>query len=654
VSELLRFVGLVALLLVGSAGWGSACVSVLRRLGWGEARTVLRPPLQLALGIAVFLAVGGFLVAVDAAWFWVLLGWHVAGVVLAGARLSTLARTGGLPRLPPALSSAATVAAAAFVGLLSLGVGIGFAVNNPNDDDPAYIYFAQRLLHTGGLVDPFNFRRVTSYGGSTLYQSLFLRVTGVDSLRGFEYCFAALVLVAVAVGTLERRWLPLGTVLIGAGLFVGYAVGPVRNLSATFSVAVLALSAWQLLGHVRPAPEADQPLLYVVLGLDLAALASLRFYFVIPVGFAVVAALYVVRRGAWVRPLGVVIGTGVVGLVGWAAASWRASGTPFFAVAGGNFVTSVPNGGNPLLHGVGTYARLFWAAFRYDGVGLVAVAAVVVGVGHLLASRQRARPMVVLVFAGLGCLLELAVLTYLFSGSDVNDRVRFEAPATLACGLLLIDALWPLRRRAGQPAAAAPARAGGGGLPWARLAPAATLVLLLAVVGELFGGNGTTVRQAVASDSRAGYRVLTGRAGFHDPYAADEAAYRQLDAMVPHGARLLVAVNQPALLDYGTYSFATLDVPGYTSPPPHLPLFSGAQDQVSYLRRLGFDYIVAESPNAIGFYGEGQWLNEIRVQGYYYRAWAVYFLNWDQTVRTLETDRRYQVRYAGPLALIRI
>ncbi|HTZ10710.1 MAG TPA: hypothetical protein VMB72_16675, partial [Acidimicrobiales bacterium] len=154
-AEGLSYLGIVVLLVAGSGGWGNAVVRALRRLGWEAAPAVVRPPLQLSLGMALFLAVGGVLVALDLAWFWVLVAWHLIGLALLGRALLDVARRRAWPRLPPLVSSVALGAVAIVVILLSLAYGVTVSVDNMNDDDGAYIYLAQRLLHTGGMIDPF-------------------------------------------------------------------------------------------------------------------------------------------------------------------------------------------------------------------------------------------------------------------------------------------------------------------------------------------------------------------------------------------------------------------------------------------------------------------------------------------------------------------
>src|ERR1700722_3553564 len=97
VTESLKFSGLVALLFLGAGGWGTAAVAALVRAGWEEARAEIGPALQVVVGVCLFLAVGGVLVAADLARFGVLLAWHLVGVGLLVTRAGVVG--GALRRL---------------------------------------------------------------------------------------------------------------------------------------------------------------------------------------------------------------------------------------------------------------------------------------------------------------------------------------------------------------------------------------------------------------------------------------------------------------------------------------------------------------------------------------------------------------------------
>ena len=68
--------------------------------------------------------------------------------------------------------------------------------------------------------------------------------------------------------------------------------------------------------------------------------------------------------------------------------------------------------------------------------------------------------------------------------------------------------------------------------------------------------------------------------------------------MIPRGAKVLSAVETPELLDMSKFSVSTLDFPGANSPAPGIPLGGTPTELMKYLKKLGYSYIVAQSPNS--------------------------------------------------------
>jgi hypothetical protein len=650
---------LLALLFLGTWGWGWAALCALRRAGWKTADEILGPPLQILVGMALFLSVGGFLVALDIAKFGVLLGWHVIGVGFLAPRVPALVGRAAAAGSRSWLRAGAMAVVGSVLVFLALGQAMGIQLYNPYDDDAAYVYLAKRLLSTGGLADPFNLRRLTSYGGSALYQSMFLQATGNASLRGFELMFALGVVLVVAVGTAKRRWLITGTLLLGVGLIVGDGIGPIVNLSPEFSVAALSLGVFVLLRWVPLQNEQDQTFLYVVIGLLLAAILALRFYFLISVVLAVVVVMVTLRGRRCLRGLLIMAASSVVASIGWAAALQRSSGTPLFPLFGGNYNKSWPSGNDPTLHGVSDFVRRYVNAFNGYRIGWVSLVAVVIALIYLGLTRREPARMIVLLGAALGCFFQMAVISRAFSGSAPVDVIRFIAPSTLACGLLAIDTLWPERktrqeRQTARAAVAASAPTSFPGLRRPLVTVPVRVVLALAVALVIFGASFRSYRHGVAQSVHLGAKILNGSMVIGDRYAFFEKEFRTVNSLVPRGAKVLAAVDRPALLDYSNYTFATLDSPGAVSPGSHMPYFEGAAAKVKYLRDLGYSYIVADSPAEIGLYHFRFLLHQLHQPVYFSREQASYNIDWQSTVTSLENSGRYHVQHAGELSLIRI
>jgi len=673
-AESLKFLALVALLLLGSGGWGTTTVAALRRAGWEGARDEIGPPLQVVLGVALFLAVGGFFVAFQVAWLSLLLFWHFLGVALLLARLAWVARAPITITWNSVVAVAATTAAGLVLILMSLGTALGasslpsysLGAYNPYDDDAAYVYLAKKLIDTGGLIDPFNLRRLTGYGGSTLYHSIFFGVSGNSSLRGFEFMFAALLLVLVAVWDTRRRWLAVSVLFVGLGVLLGHGAGPIANLSPDYSVAVLSLATYQLLRKIPDIASPEQPLRYVIIGVLLAGILTLRVYFITAVVIATLIVIISIRGRRSIKGLAIITGTSAVAISGWAVALLRSSGTPLFPLIAGNYNTSSPSGADPSVHGFRAYAQLFLDAFNGYDVGAISLVCGVLAVSCLVFTTWQRRRMLVLFAASVGSLVQLAVLTYIFVGADTSDIVRWQAPSTLAVGLLAINTLLPRRdrERTGRSTGRLPSSQRVPTVPTLstsllhfhrRVATAIVmLVLLLGVSSLTFGDSISVFAHDTSSSLQLGRRVLQRSLGLADRYGSLRKEYSQLNSMVPQGARVLAAVDYPALLDGAKYDLATLDEAGSASPPPHMPFFRGATAKVRYLRHLGYQYIVVDSPNSPGLYQLGPFLDVFRIPVYFIRAQVPYYIDWWSTVFSLEKSGRYSVRHAGQLSLIKI
>jgi hypothetical protein len=374
------------------------------------------------------------------------------------------------------------------------------------------------------------------------------------------------------------------------------------------------------------------------------------------------------------RALLIIGGTSLVCSAGWAIALYRSSGSPL--PTGGNYNPSYPGGGTPFIS-ASIIASKVWAVFNSYGVGQLALLSTLVAAGYLLFTTRQSKRMLVLLCASLGCILQLVFVTYAFSGSVLGDVARFIAPSSFACGLFAIDTLWPTRpirfhlagdekaspRQMRTRAAIVHGTQFRVGL-YIRSRPVlpVTISLLVALMFLSFGnlpqkffsaGSFVTASSGIQR-VKSGALVLVGSTGFADRYdSAIQSEYLRLNARIPQGARVLVAVEDPSLLDLSKFHFATLDIPGAVSPPPHMPYFHGAFAKVAYLRHLGYQYIVSEYPPSSGdLYGD--WPEFLLSTAYFRRAYATYFADWQSTVTGLENSHHYNVTYFGGIALIDI
>jgi hypothetical protein len=566
VNEQIRIVLVVALLGFGSYGWGALLLG-----GLGGSRRTPRDgdptrreiateasqpshalglqvpgdswPVTVVVGMAAFLGVAGVLVATNSARIGPLVGFHLIGVVLAlvaCARGVRRRERSGRSRIRQGTAVVLWALYGAATTVAALAASASFVLNI-NDDDPAYLYFAQRLLSTGGLIDPFNNRRITSYGGASVYQAIFLRIAGNESLQAFDLVFGALLLIALVVGA-------------------------------------------------------------------------------------------------------------VVGLGGWAVALNRSSRTPLFPIVRGNF------SGHPAAIEPGItaafYLRLLGRLLAQDGTGLLVAAAVAVGVWMVLRRPRNSVEAVVTLTVAIGCAVGCALNALFFSSSQLFDVTRYTAPTDLAGGLLALDLLWREPQRptttageTGAPRHLPP----GGDRRWALVNGGFVVVaILVAVVGSV----PTTVKASVRGDLQA-LRAAAKVSGIPDRYAQLRPEYAKLNAAIPTGARVISAVDFPALLDFTKFDVTTLDLPGVASSPPGMPFFKGPAAQLTYLQNAGFTFLAYSSPNGLGLYEAAQWLNTVRSPIYYSRELALYMLDW-LTLPPYLAQEGYTSFTFGDLTLVQI
>jgi hypothetical protein len=398
-----------------------------------------------------------------------------------------------------------------------------------------------------------------------------------------------------------------------------------------------------------------------VVGVFLAAILALRCYYLMSVAAAVVFVLVALRGRRSIRGFLITAGAAAAASLGWVVALARSSGTPLFPVVLGNYNKTWPSGNDPTLSGIRAYVRHFQIAFNSLHIGWVCIVAIVIALVYLIFRAGDPIRAIVLLGAGLGCLVQMAVISTAFSGSALVDVVRFIAPSTLACGLLAMDALWPTpETQSADPSGHATIQAAHAGAPSVVLARRVLMgipvrvALILVVAAIAFGPSLRQYAHQTNTSLHLAANVLRGSIPLPDRYAPVEGAYSVFNSFIPRGARVLAAVDTPALLDYSRYSFATLDSPGAVSPPPHMPFFQGADAKVTYLRHLGYDYIAAESPAQFGLYRFRFLLQLLRSPEYFSREQAPYNIDWQSTVTSLETSGNYEVRTSGNLSLIRI
>ena len=627
------------IVLVALVGWGAAASRALHHFTGIDAGGFAD---RLALGIAVVLTIAGIAVAMDAASSSVLLGIIGTGVVLAAADLTAVAvrvRRWRVSHVVLWFSGGVTVV---LVLLFTMWRTAHFPWNTC-DDDTAYLYLARRLLVRGDLFDPLNNRRLTSLGGMSALHALFL-VRLPDAFLPLVDMFLGSVLMLAALWqTARRRWswwgLTAGLVVIIAPTILGGG-----NTSPTFLPA--ALTVVVLMHVLRLRTEAGdvraQAGHAVVIGMLTGTLTTLRPQFGAPV--AVLAAVFALwpplGRVLAVRA-GAMLGAALAVVSGWAVASWRAVATPLFPLLSGNLDPKWPSEG--VRTSPPTIGGIVRRTFHAPNAWLCGMAALI-GVGVLLANLYGRREGVGYYRAG----LQLAVVAHVIAFGwvaalviewwdvgAVSTWTRFSGPVFFPAVVV------PLVVMTAAPAP--PDRL-------VRLSSAVALALVVLVALPPPVGTARGLRE-FASETVRGNVLRTLRA---DRYRTDRPLYTAVASLVGPRAKVIAAVDEPHLLLHTGSTFHTIDIPGSTSPSPHMPSLAGYGPKLAWLRDRGYQYVVAVRPDSSAcLYNRGLWQKNIS-HGGLYGSWAPYALDWDDFVDGLTNDKNLHAVSDGKLVVVQL
>jgi len=565
------------------AGWGTI-VTRAARAGDPDAGT------RAALGAAGYLAVAGVLVAAGVASrpaILALIGVGFAGFawreVTAPVAIWHRVRDGlGFVRANPALG----VFAGVLVGLACVRMAGAVAAldRNPWDDDLAYTPLVKRLLDTGNLVEPFSFRRLGAYGGQTALAALgaargtLANVHLIDKGLGFGVALLAMVGYARERST-QRMWLAL------IGLVVLVLPDTAINTASYWTGVVAFLALYR--SAVR-----EQ---WSLVGLTAAATCTLRQNFLAAV-VVFVASVMIARlvtlartmpmRSAWRterRGWAMIAGVAMAVIVPWWIAAYESSHTFLFPIFDGTW-----NHELSLQPAVSTWPQEleFFVTCCLETSPIVVIPILALPLAFT-ADRRPGRPLTSLTIASA---LGLAFLVHGLTGGEAYHLWRYAFGFATALAIVLAIEI------------------GAGDEAGVELAALGRYLVLAALVLQIVVGRGALPKQAIALFDDVREAAAIDRHG--DPNArAEQRRYRAMQAALPAGERVVVMLDDPALLDYDRNPIANLDTPGFASPEPQLPAFRGAEPLRAYLVAQGYRYAAfVRSERSRYFFRRGFWL----------------------------------------------
>jgi hypothetical protein len=481
---------------------------------------------------------------------------------------------------------------------------------DPNDDVVCYLAYPQRILDTGTLIEPFNVRRMGTFGGQAILQSMVMVVGDVrnahipDRALGMLLLFGMLLQVAKGAGWQNSL---LRFLAIGSLFFVSV---PRINTGSSLTGAAVILALLLTLVRLSSAAKIPWPL-WLPPALLVAAAGSFRLTYLLATALIVALAgfsQYLSTRpsssGAFAKNLTPVFGIGVISfavLIPYMAVFWQSHGVPIYPPFLGTM-----NPDFTLLGSKEGPLRDFAHAFGY----LFSPEAMVLALCLLLAFRSENRAL-----ASAAALAVLAVAwftSYKFGVTVISESYRYTFP------MMMPVAFWLLTQRFSQ----SDAEADGSAKNYALVALALLWAVNLPNGSRELAGMFDSLPAQVASRTTVAPPIL-------------EKAAQDLQKFTPAGSKILVAIDTPYALDFARNTIYTADVTGASS-IGKWPLRQGPEALKSYLLGLGIDYILASDfDNAMLLYTRKHWLEHQRPEWFFKEIWGKYMLDFMDNVDAL-------------------
>lgn len=566
-------------MLLSYDGWGRLVELGMRRAGRDER---VDAGLRLAWGVALTLLIGGIACMVHVASRPFLLG--QLGVGLGLSVLLRLVRPPSLSRRRLAVLRAwhfhLLLALVVLIVAIEMFAGASMTWTNMSDDEPLYFFLPQKLLATGSLYDPFDVRRMTSYGGQFYLHAQFLTLGSHHQLNVVDAGVGTFLVMAHVLGEAARQSDRrsnlfagvLAVLLIASIDHVRYNVG---SLMTCLGAMLGAHRSWDWLRR----SSHRGPLDFFLLGacavtafvLRTSCAIPLTAYLSLSIGLDAWRSSAPDRLRVAVRHVFLLGAACLLALLPWLVTFRESTGTLIYPLARGNLtpgfaILKVESGWAFNLRHVLTdlaYAKP------------ISTSLVLLGAALLPTAWRRSQPARV-VHRDARMIAVIVLVSFCFTSImggafDPPSNARYYF-GFLMWGLLVV--IWS------SPAAGRPSLLG----PRALLVSIALLVHL------------TSVRNTVR-DRWLGV-VNTVEAGYNDVVAVHEAdarmkrAYRDAQQSVPAGSGIAATVQEPFRFDLRRNSVLSLDLPGGMGPAPGFPCFKGPDALADYLQANGLRYLI--------------------------------------------------------------
>lgn len=633
------------LTIVSYAGWGSLVrIAMTRNAGVDLG-------LRVAWGMGLVCFIGGALEVPALMTRTAALVLVEAGIVLALAALAlerdaVRRRTrflGKFIRSEPALTIVSAVVGALVV--LHLLSAVADWHSNPYDDDIAYLAFLRKLSDTGTVIEPFSFRRLSAYGGQTLFLELTSVRASMLQAHTFDRGVCVVVITLLMLGHRTRRGNRRTSVLFTLVLLTMLLTLPVIaiNTASYYSGIVVFLGLFRTLGwaerRVDQTPSWRGALPLALLGVMACTLRQ-NFLPIPAIVFATSYAIRLRRMRDWslkerlIEPVAAIVFS-VVALLPWLITSYQSSKTFLFPVMPGTFHKALALNASAwnFVREVG-----FHTDVAVNSMPLATLGVFILAVAFVRERGTRA-PLTSLT---VGTVAGVAASVHGLTQSDAGNigRYIFGMLMAVVVAVMLVAGTAPFRP------------------PFRRRHVAAGLVLVAAIVQMAplvaytsWGVKGLwkdwTLRFTnIESMAYGAPRVPESGVPQRRIYASD------LQGVIPAGEKVAVLVDEPLYLDFARNPIWNLDMPGYASLSPGMPFFKGSEALEAYFKGLGLRWIIFVLPEYSRYhYRRDYFLGLFVSDQEIWRTYAPYMVDFLDNMVAIHGRHREVTRSRGTIVI---
>ena len=469
------------------------------------------------------------------------------------------------------------------------------------DDYLAYFAHARMILERGSLVDPFSFRRLASFGGQAYQHAFILLGSRFEALASLDH---GLALVAVAILFYEelmkssKSWLlPLGFSL----LFLFMDVPRINTASQI--TGLLCFSTFVSLLRRLVVEEDESRWIWIALAVVGAAFSTLRANFG-PGAEMLLALSWIGYPKARTSLLKASISIFIL-LLPWMLEMYVSSGTPWFPILKGNYVSSVST-----LNYIPSRDRIVALTLQLlSGSNLEFV--LPLGLLGWVVFRDKLSIQVLVVALFMLLLMHFSTL----SADDPGHAFRYSFPFLFGSMFYSVVAI-SRQAEVGRVA---------------RILKRAALPFLCLTCWSSVWQLQSLYLLGSFKDA-ADLRFLK-----NDAFAKDREGVQLAQSGVEPGHRMLVAIDQPFLLDFKRNPIWSLDVPGQAGPPLALE-WGDSRAVLEAWKKLGIEDFVFEAPESSTCQYSSKFWQRIAVQAHpipHHSNWLAIHLGYFGFLETL-------------------